>query len=175
MCFFFPLLLSCTCYSRSCLGNSAVALLFITLFELHCRFTFFLASVTDVLVKICENNCFSSFHAEAKCSSGGRSALDTESQEYAVARRICVSYHIAIPRLFYHLPTTTELVASFRLWLQGTWCSSQHEPLLRQCGQRGARWLGPYMASTWVVASCRIAIDQDDIILYEYIDDFSMS
>ena len=66
---FFSLLLSCTCYSRSCLGNSAVALLFITVFELHCRFTFFLASVTN-------NNCFSSFNAEAKRSSGGRSALD---------------------------------------------------------------------------------------------------
>ena len=73
---FFCLLLSCTCYSRSCLGNSAVALLFKTVFELHCRFTFFLASVTNVLVKICENNCFSSFNAEAKRSSGGRSALD---------------------------------------------------------------------------------------------------
>ena len=66
---FFSHLLSCTCYSRSCLGNSAVALLFITVFELRCRFTFFLASVTN-------NNGFSSFNAEAKRSSGGRSALD---------------------------------------------------------------------------------------------------
>ena len=55
---FFSLLLSCTCYSRSCLGNSAVALLFITLFELHCRFTFFLASVTNVFMKTCEIRAF---------------------------------------------------------------------------------------------------------------------
>ena len=74
-CYFVPLL-SCTCYSRSCLGNSAVALLFITLFELHGGFTFFLASVTNVLVKIGENNWFASFNAEAQRSSGSRSALD---------------------------------------------------------------------------------------------------
>ena len=63
-------------YSGSCLGNSAVALLFKTLFELHCLLAFFLASVTNLLMKIYENNCFSGFNAEAKLSSGGRSALD---------------------------------------------------------------------------------------------------
>ena len=62
--------------SGSYLGNSAVALLFKTLFELHCLLAFFLASVTNLLVKIYENNCFSGFKAEAKLSSGGRSALD---------------------------------------------------------------------------------------------------
>ena len=68
---FSSLLLSCTCYSRP-----AVALLFIALFELHCSFTFFLASVTNMLVKIYENNCLSSFNSQDECSSGSRSALD---------------------------------------------------------------------------------------------------
>ena len=71
----FFLLLSCTCYSGSCLCNSAVAILVTILFELRCRFTFFSATDTNVLVKICENNCFSSFNAEAKPISGGRFAL----------------------------------------------------------------------------------------------------
>ena len=55
---------------------SAVALLFISVFELHCRFTFFLASVINVLVKIYENSYFLIFNAEVKRSSGGRFALD---------------------------------------------------------------------------------------------------
>ena len=55
---FFPLALSCTCRFPSCLGNSAEALLVINLCELHCRFIFFLASITNVLVEICETTAF---------------------------------------------------------------------------------------------------------------------
>ena len=45
---------SCDCCSRSCLGllgqlhGSLTALIFVNLLELHCRFTTFLASITNV-------------------------------------------------------------------------------------------------------------------------------